>query len=152
MFPCQRRETLSDLWLCRSDRYSRPKNVIESLVRHRQWLEMARRGRICKKLPYSWKSDGGVIKYSRITWGELCPIIWQFCLQIHSFMAWSDPIAWAFSHMQLFQHGKQWLGVVVGSTEGPRLSWVNGLQAWGTKVISMVSSWSLWAVAGFHLE
>lgn len=150
MFPCQRRETLSDLWLCRSDRYSRPKNVIESLVRHRQWLEMARRGRICKNslilgnLMEVWSntqgSPGVNCVLSSDNSASKSTLSWCDLTRLHGPSVTCNYFNMASSGWEL------WLALQ--KVRG----WANGLQAWDTKVFSMVSSWSLWAVAGFHLE
>lgn len=151
MFPFQRTEVLSYLWLCSTDSCSRPKDVLETFERvPLAWMK--RRGRFLKIAVFSgvwWRFDP--IPHGSA--GMTCTLsLGSTFSKCTFFGVWFSPTSWVLSHIHLLS----WQSMV-GNCGWLFRRYTARLcechTSWGMKVIIMVPFWSLWAVTGLiHLD
>lgn len=150
MFPFQRTDVLSYLWLCNTDSYSRPKDVLETLKRHCWWPEwMKIWGKFLKTALFSevwWRFN----PIPHGSYGMTCILSLENTFsKSNCFGVWFGATAWALSPIQL----SSWQSVVgncswLFSRYTPGLCVPCKTEAW---IILMAPFWSMWVVTGFIL-
>lgn len=147
MFPFQRTEVLSYLWLCSTDSCSRPKDVLETFERvPLAWMK--RRGSFLKIAVFSgvwWRFDP--IPHGSA--GMTCILSLGNTFSKCTFFLECDSALLPGSWVTFtYRHGNQWLGIVAGSSGGIQLGCVSAMQAEAWKSLS----WSLSEACGLWLD